>query len=191
MEQWMPHPEGKTGSDKVAKGILRPLSYSARDTLATLATTGVLFTHAVCLSHLPVPTDPLVDFLSRRPDLDVGVLVCDRPFFMGFNKPWNNALLWVANEQWPSVRDFLSSCLFRAPLLGLWECGWCETKVPDQLLLKQSAILPCVWEAPAWVLTLRTEKSEIHVYSDPAPECPTVVRLGVRNADRDLPAGSV
>lgn len=191
MKQWMPQQEGLTGSDKVAKGILRPLSYSARDTLSTLSATGVLFTHAVCLSYLPVPTDPLVDFLARRPDLDVGVLVCDRPFLAGFNKPWNNALLWIANEQWPSIRDFLLSCVFRGPMGILWECGWCETTVPDQLLLKQSVILPAVWEAPAWVLTLRTDKSEIHVYPKSEPECPTTVRLGVRDADRDLPAGSV
>jgi len=190
VEQWTPVKEGTTGSDKVAKGVLRPLSYSATDTLQTLAATGVWFTHASCHTYLPQPADPLVDFLARRPDIDVQVLVIREPFFSGFAAHWNHALLWVSKEQWPTVRDMFGSCLFRAgpqvtddPLANVIECGWTEACVPDRLLLGQSAVLPESWQAVVQVLTLRGSHREVRVGVIRDPGAATPVVLGARHAD--------
>ena len=190
MRQWTPIREGTTGSDKRAGGYLKPLVCSASDTLQTLSTTGVLFTHASCYVHLPIPTDPLMDFLARRSDIDVFVLMSQTPFFSGFEKQkhWNHALLWVPTIQWPLIRSLFDNCVFRLggqttadPLAGVTECGWCQTLVPDRPLLDKSVVLPPVWQAEVQVVTLRNKTRETKVGRCTDPSSVTPILFGDRH----------
>jgi len=166
MINWDPLSEGQTGSDKIATGTVVPLQLSDVTTMADLSREGVWFTQAPCLTQLSKPVDPLVDFLSRRPDMEVRLLLCPRPFFIGMAngksdmKHWNHAVFWVPQSKWELIADHLQNCAFVGPNEYVTTKLLAAT-IPDWPLLKRSVVLPehcrvpvmvCGLVSPAWQL---------------------------------------
>lgn len=157
MDDWQPIPEGQTGSDRVARRDIPVMSLTSGTTLSALAAEGVLFSSAITLTGMSKPSDPLVDLLGRRPDIDVRIILHAKPFFTGLGTAamphWNHALMWVSREAWPTIRDHLAACLFLdAP--ARYRTEWLQLTVPDQLLLQKSAALPQTPRTAIWLLGL-------------------------------------
>lgn len=189
MDQWLPQVEGKTARDKVARDPLQPLVYSTTDTMQTLAQTGVWFTYAACLTRLPIPSDPLADFLSRRPELQVGIMVEKMPLFRGLQASdarWNHAAFWIACEQWPWIRDHLSACVFRWQSRNI-HTAWLETVVPDVLQLRQRAVLPACCVAPLQFLSLLEPGGRLQATPAGQPWLPTCIERVENEGDVFLP----
>lgn len=163
----------------MAPGVLSPLALSSGTSMQDLAREGVWFTHAPCLTKLPAPVDPLVDFLSRRPDIAVKLLVCAAPFFVGMAcegmSHWDHAVCWLPHAHWPSVAAHLQSCVF-ATQSETFLAVMLDAAIPDRPLLDRVSVLPTDCRVSVVVVGLRTNRWRLEVTTATDPTAPAIVR---------------
>lgn len=184
--------EGQTGQDRVAPYVVRPLAVSQNTTMRDLTQTGQWFTTAATLTALRVPSDPLSDFLARRPDDGVRVLLQREPFFTGLAGPsmrhWNHALFWCPTPAWPTIKAHLANCLFRDGA-SMISTLWYDVEVPDRLALARAVVLPQHTTVTAAVLGLSWPDAYHVCFDASATGAPAVLvrRLSNGNEDRAPP----
>jgi hypothetical protein len=149
--------EGQTGQDRIAKYVVRSLPVSRHAVMPDFMEGGCWFTSAATLTCLPQPADPLGDFLARRPDDGIRLLLTAQPFFLGLAGPemrhWNHALFWCPHAAWPAIRDHLASCIFRDGSTAYYT-RWLDAEIPDTLALAHKVVVASLGLVPVSVLGL-------------------------------------
>ena len=150
---WQPLCPGASGETRIVGEplITLPAEFS---TLVDGTSDGVWFTYFASLVSFPQPVDLLSDFLSRRP-LPVAALAADVPFFSTTvatpaARYWRHTLLWCPHNVWPTVRDFLNSCVVVDTMTAsgvrdaksTYKAALLPVTIADQLALAKRPVLP-------------------------------------------------
>ena len=108
---------GQTGVDKVARLELKQMVLGPRVMMRDLLADGVWFTSALTLTSFRIPSDPLADFLARRPEDWLRVFMTRTKLFNGIGsermKWWDYALFWCPKEGWEYIGSHLANCVFK------------------------------------------------------------------------------
>jgi hypothetical protein len=156
MDQLLP---GATGSTTVARYELKQLAVSQHMTMQNLTQDGVWFTAATPLTCFRQASDPLSDFVARRPDDGMRILIQQQPFFAGIavtrSRHWNFAVCWCPHAAWHHIGSHLASCVFKDGG-EMTYTNWLSGSIPDLLALAIATGGNPPARVPVAVLGLRT-----------------------------------
>ena len=158
-ELWKPLPFGQVGQDKTTRQAILPISLSQHASLADFCQDGIWFTAALPLTSFRIPTDPLPDFLARRPDDGVRIYVTNqRKLFSGIAndamKHWDYAVFWCPKPSWDAISSHLANCVFQDGKL-LTYTEWLVGSMPDVPALTRSVAGEPPPRVPVAVLSLK------------------------------------